>query len=154
MFKLQTRLAAIMTRSSRATLQARSVREQLEKLTAQTTGATVDAIKALDKKIAAMLDGSGEPAAANMPEKNLKAINEDIYTLYAAVDRTDAAPTPAQDKTASEIEADLAPVIKRWEELKSADLPALDRQLKSANLPEISLAIGSHLDEEAGEDVE
>jgi hypothetical protein len=89
-----------------------------------------------------------------MPEKNLKAINEDIYTLYAAVDRTDAAPTPAQDKAASEIEADLAPVIKRWEELKSADLPALDRQLKSANLPEISLAIGSHLDEEAGEDVE
>jgi len=154
MFKLQTRLAAMMTRSSGVTLQARSVREQLEKLTAQTTGATVDAIKALDTKIAAMLDGLGEPAAAKVPEKNLKSINEDVYTLYAAVDRADAAPTPAQEKGASEIEADLAPVIKRWEELKSVDLPALDRQLKSANLPQISLAIDSHMDEEAGEDVE
>jgi hypothetical protein len=29
--------------------------------------------------------------------------------------------------------------MKRWEEIKTSDLPALNRQLKSANLPEIRL---------------
>ena len=154
MFKLQTRLARMMTASSEAILQARSIREQLEKLTAQATGAASDAIKALDKKIAAILDGSGEPAAAKPAEKNLKAVNDDIYTLYTAVDRADAAPTPAQEKAASAIEADLRPVMKRWEELKTTDLAALNRQLKSASLPEIRNEIDTHLEEEPAEDLE
>ena len=154
MFKLQTRLARMMTASSEAILQARSIREQLEKLTAQATGAASDAIKALDKKIAAILDGSGEPGAAKPAEKNLKAVNDDIYTLYTAVDRADAAPTPAQEKAASAIEADLRPVMKRWEELKTTDLAALNRQLKSASLPEIRNEIDTHLEEEPAEDLE
>jgi hypothetical protein len=154
MFKLQTRLAQLMTATSDAILQARSIRLQLEKLTAQTGGPTSDAIKALDKKIAAILDGSGEPAAAKPAEKNLKAVNDDVYTLYTAVDRADAAPTPAQERAASAIEADLSPGMKRWEELKSSDLAALNRQLKSANLPEVSLEINTHMEEEPGEDLE
>src|SRR4029077_12942177 len=103
MYKLQTRLAALMTASSEAILQARSIREQLEKLTAQATGAASDAITALDKKIAAILDGSGEPAAAKPAEKNLKAANDDIYTLYTAVERAAAAPTPHQEKRGAAI---------------------------------------------------
>jgi photosystem II stability/assembly factor-like uncharacterized protein len=154
MFKLQTRLARMMTASSEAILQARSIREQLEKLTPQASGATSDAVKAVDKKITAILDGSGEPAAAKTPEKNLKAVNDDIYTLYTAVDRADAAPTPAQEKAASTIEADLPPVLKRWEELKSTDLAALNGKLKAANLPEIRNEIDTHLEEEPSEDLE
>ena len=154
MFKLQTRLARMMTHSSEAILQARSIREQLEKLTTKVTGATGDAINSLDKKIEAILDGSGEPAAAKPAEKNLKAVNEDIYTLYTAVDRADAAPTPAQEKAASAIEADLLPVMKRWEEVKSTDLAALNRQLKAANLREIRNEIDTHLEEEPSGDLE
>lgn len=154
MFKLQTRLAHLMTAISDDILQARSIRAQLEKLTTQASGSTSDAIKALDKKIAAIVDGSGEPATTKPPEKNLKAVNDDIYTLYTAVDRADAAPTPAQKKAAAVIETDLGPVIRRWEELKSADLAGLNRQLKSANLQEISLEIDTHLEEEPGEDLE
>jgi photosystem II stability/assembly factor-like uncharacterized protein len=154
MFKLQTRLAAMMTRSSEAILRARSIREQLEKLTALARGATGDAIRALDKKIAAILDGSGEPAAPKPPEKNLKSLNNDIYTLYIAVDRADAAPTPAQEKAGSTIEADLSPVMKRWEDLKSTDLAALNRQLKATDLPEIRNETDTHREEEPSEDLE
>lgn len=154
MFTLQTRLAAMMTVTSDAVLQARSIRAQLEKLNAQASGPTSDAIKALDKKIAAVLDGSDETATGKTPEKSLKVVNDDIYTLYTAVDRADAAPTPAQEKSAIAIETDLAPVMKRWEELKSTDLPALNRQLKGAKLPEISLEINTRLEEEPGEDLE
>jgi hypothetical protein len=154
MYKLQTRLAASMTASSNAILQARSIREQLEKLTTQATSPTNEAVKSFDKKIAAILDGSGAPATAKPTEKNLKAVNDDIYTIYTAVDRADAAPTPAQEKSALAIEADLAPVMKRWEDLKSTDLAALNRQLKAANLPEIRTEIDTHLEEEPAEDLE
>ena len=153
MFKLQTRLAAMMTSSSTATLQARSAREQLEKVGAQPS-AVSDAIKALNKKLEAILEGSDETAAGKAPEKSLKDVNSDVYTLCTAVDRADAAPTPAQVKAASETESDLAPVMKRWEEIKSTDIPALNRQLKSANLAEIQLAAIPQMEEEAGEDLE
>jgi photosystem II stability/assembly factor-like uncharacterized protein len=154
MFKLQTRLAAIMTASSDDILQARTIREQLGKLTAQTSSPTSDAVKSLDKKIAAILDGSGIPAAAKPAEKNLKAVNDDIYTLYTAVDRADAAPTPAQERAASATEAELSPIMKRWEDLKSIDLTALNRQLKAANLPEVRSDIDTHLEEDPSEDLE
>jgi hypothetical protein len=36
-------------------------------------------------------------------------------------------------------ERDLSVTMKRWEEIKKSDLPALDGQLKSKNLPEINL---------------
>ncbi|MGH9713336.1 MAG: WD40/YVTN/BNR-like repeat-containing protein [Candidatus Acidiferrales bacterium] len=153
MFRLQTRLAGLMTYSSTAILQARSAREQLEKLGTQPSAAS-DAIKALDKKLEAILEGAGETDAGKTPEKALKDVNGDVYSLYMAVDRADAAPTPAQQKAAAEIENDLAPVSKRWEEIKSTDIPALNRQLKGANLTEIQLAAIPQMEEEAGEDLE
>jgi hypothetical protein len=138
-FKLQTRLASMMTRSSEAIFQARAASEQLDALTAKASGALADAIKALDKKIGIVLEGSKEPAAAGTAEATLKAVNEDVFTLYAAVDRADAAPTAAQVKATDAIEPGLAAALKRWEEIKASDLAELNRQLKSANLPEIRL---------------
>jgi hypothetical protein len=102
----------------------------------------------------AIQEGSGEPPAGKTPEKSLKDVNGDVYTLYIAVDRADAAPTPAQVKAAAETESDLALVMKRWEEIKGTDIPALNRQLKSANLTEIQLAAIPQMEEEAGEDLE
>ena len=38
-------------------------------------------------------------------------------------------------------------LMKRWEEIKKSDLPALNRQLKSANLTEIRLESKAPTDE-------
>ena len=153
-FKLQTRLASMMTRSSEAILQARSIREQLEKLSASATSSTKEAIAALDKKIVTLLEPAGASAAATSEEKNLKDVNGDVYDLYMQVDHPDAAPTLAQEKATEATEAELAPLLKRWQEIKSSDMPALNRLLKTAQLSEIQVAIDPNLEEEPAEDLE
>ena len=154
MFKLQTHLARMMTAGSRATQEARAAVEQLDALSAKASGSLADSVKALDKKIGAVLDGSGEPAGAATKEKNLKDMNADIYSLYMAVDRADAAPTAAQVKATDTTEPDLAGALKRWDEIKSSDLPALNRSLKGANLPEIHLESNHHDEEDTDGDEE
>jgi len=166
-FKMQMSLADMMTRSSQAIAQARSALEQIEKLSAGATGSAKEAIEALDKKLAAALDGSivattqkpGGPAAAesaSIPtsEQGLAHVSGDIAPLYAEVDRVDAEPTPAQVQALATIERDFAAAMKRWEALKSSDIPALNRQLKSANLPELRVEANLQPTEEAEGDEE
>ena len=155
-FKMQMSLADMMTRSSQAIGQARSAHEQLEKLSASATGAAKEAIEALDKKIAASLDGPAPSKESSAPsaEVGLAHVSGDIAPLYAEVDRVDAAPTPAQNQALASIERDFSGAMKRWDALKSSDIPALNRQLKSASLPELSIESNMMPEEEAGSDEE
>src|SRR6202022_3980754 len=96
-----------------------------------------ESIAALEKKVAAVL-GKGD-SGPGAPELSLKRVNGDVATLYSNVDKADAAPTTAQVNATAETERDLFAVMKRWDEVKTVDLPALNRQLRSASLPEIHL---------------
>jgi hypothetical protein len=53
--------------------------------------------------------------------------------------RADAAPTVAQLSASAGTEKTFAEVSKQWKQLKTVDLPALNKQLHDANLPEIRL---------------
>jgi hypothetical protein len=44
-------------------------------------------------------------------------------------------------------EHDAEDVMKRWEALKTSDLPALNRELKQANLPELKIEAAPHQDD-------
>jgi photosystem II stability/assembly factor-like uncharacterized protein len=138
-FHLQTRLASVLTRSSEAVLQARSIREQLQKLLDQSSGPLRESITALEKKAAAVLGTSEESFGSVSPELTLNRLNNDASILYDIVDKADATPTTAQVKAAAETERDLSVVMNQWDELKAADLAALNRQLRDAALPEIQL---------------
>jgi len=62
-----------------------------------------------------------------------------VATLYGDVDRGDAAPNIAQVNAMAETQRNFAAVMQRWNALKNTDLPALNRQLRTANLPEVQL---------------
>jgi hypothetical protein len=64
-------------------------------------------------------------------------VDGEVNGLYSAIDRADAAPTAAQLKAIAHVGEELPGALKRWEQIKSADLPALNRQLRDANLPEV-----------------
>ncbi|MGH9744675.1 MAG: glycoside hydrolase, partial [Candidatus Acidiferrales bacterium] len=157
-FQMQTSLANMMTHSSEAVVQARSLHEQIEKLSSSASGSTKETIESLDKKISDLLGAAPAPAAQKpaglAPEPTLTHVAGDIAPLYAEVDRADVAPTPAQAQALAAIERDFGAAIKRWDALKATDIPALNRQLKSASLPELSA--DSHLTpvEEPGSDEE
>jgi hypothetical protein len=62
-----------------------------------------------------------------------------VASLYGDVDRADAAPTVAETSALAETERNLSSVMQRWNAIKSTDLPALNRQLRGAGMPEIEL---------------
>jgi photosystem II stability/assembly factor-like uncharacterized protein len=166
LFTMQTNLADKMTRSSEAVSQARAVQEQLKKLSDNAKESTKDAIEALDKKLSALLEAAPEPLPQKPPapgqvavppapaESTLAQVAGNIAALYAEIDRADVAPTPAQDHALVTIERDLAAAMKRWDALRSSDIPSLNRQLKSTGLPELTAESNIRIEEESGGDEE
>lgn len=136
-FRLQTRLSSDMTGSWMAVRQARSVHEQLQKLSEQTSGALNASIKELEKRVSAILDGSENPPDGSSAKPSLNSVNGNINALYKSLGGADAKPTRAQAEASVEAEHDLALVMEQWEELRTTDLPTINRQLRDANLPEI-----------------
>lgn len=153
MFQLQARLASMMTGSTESVTQARSAHEQLQKLAGQANGPAADAISALDKKVSALLGAGGGFFAPASPKPTLSRANGEAATLYAEIGRADSTPTPAQTNAVTETEKTFAAVSAQWKQVKTVDLPALNKQLHDANLPEIQLASKS-AEEDDSEDVE
>ena len=157
-FEKQQRLAWLMTQNNEAIIQARSLREQLQKLTAKNPGAPAqnaassseskisgplaDAVSAFDKKLGAILGGAGGPGglgAAAPASPTLGRSAGAIAALYGELDRADSAPTAAQLAAIDATEKDFSAVLKLWREFQATDVPALNRQLKSAGLTELRL---------------
>ena len=126
-----------MTEAAR---QARSLREQLEKLSGKTTGPLAGSIGALERKVADLVGRPGGFSAPPSPELTLLRVSSEIGTLYSDVGRADAAPTASQfTAVVAEIERDFFGAMALWSTLNTVDLPALNRELRSAGLPEIRL---------------
>jgi hypothetical protein len=138
-FNLQVRLASMMTRISQPVLQARSVRKQLRSLGTQATSPVSESIKEVDKKVSAVL---GTPDSRGT-ESLLERVNSDVTTLYGDADRADAAPSAAIMEATDKVDRELLTLTKQWEEITTTDLPDLNRQLRGANLPEVT-AEASH----------
>jgi len=148
-FQLETRLASLLSQTSRAVMQAGSLRDPLEKLSQQTTGPALDSVKAFLSKLAAVL---GTPAGFLAPPSNeitLVRANGQVTVLYGQVWQADAEPTAAQSEAAKAIEHDASDVMKRWDALKTADLAVLNRALHTASLPELQLESDPHREEAA-----
>jgi uncharacterized phage infection (PIP) family protein YhgE len=147
LFQAQSRLASMMTQSTRAINEAHSLHQQLEKLSAQANDSLLSSFKELDKKASAILAGS---AGDSPMGPSLTSVNGSVSALYAELDRADAMPTSAQAEAVAKIEKDFSTAAKQWDELKSQDLAALNSRLRGANRPEIHL--DPHGQSEEGED--
>ncbi|MGH9406708.1 MAG: WD40/YVTN/BNR-like repeat-containing protein [Terriglobia bacterium] len=141
----ESRLVSMMNSEYEVTMEVRSVREQLQKLSARATGPLRDSVAALDRKVAAF---SGQPAgmvfigARPSTEVTLGHVSGETGSLYAEVDRADRAPTVAQAQAMTSIERDFSTLIAHWAQLKRADIAALNRRLPSETLPPIRTAPG------------
>jgi photosystem II stability/assembly factor-like uncharacterized protein len=144
-FDLEMRLASELTISTEAVTQARSIIDQLHKLGNQ-SGALSESVKALDQKVGTILRGP-TPAVPGASEPTLTRASAAVDALYTGVGQADAEPTTAQINAAADTERDLSGLMKQWEEIKNSNLPALNRQLKSANLAEIHLESKAPMDE-------
>jgi hypothetical protein len=143
-FQLEVRLSSILSETSKAVTQAASMREPLQKLSENASGSLLDSIKSFQSKMTAVVGGGPAPAADAI---TLTHVNGQVGGLYGQVWQADAEPTTAQLEAAAAIEHDAAEIMQRWKALKSFDLPALNRALRSAKLPELQLESNPHPDE-------
>jgi hypothetical protein len=112
-----------------------------------------DAVSALDRKVSALAGGGGGFFAPPSPKPTLGRVNGEVATLYGELDRADATPTVAQVNATTETEKSFAVVAKQWKDLKTTDIPALNRQLHDANLTEIKLESKASKEDDS-EDIE
>ena len=134
---MQHHLASLLSASTEAVGQVGSVREQIKTILTQASGSIKDSLQQFDNKLKLALDGPGKPASGKK-EPTLSSVNGAASTLYAEVDRADAAPTTAQSAATTAAERDASIVMRQWVEMKASDLPALNTQLRGAQLPEIN----------------
>jgi hypothetical protein len=146
-FQAEMRLTSIMTESAQALLQGGSIRAQLEKLNAQPNAPFKAVIETSQKILTALLGAPGGFFAPPSQEVTLSRLNGQAGTLYQQVWQVDAEPTSSQRAALSSTEHDSTDVLKRWNDFKVADLPALNRLLREAKVPEVQLDADAHAEE-------
>ena len=144
-FQAETRLASLMTETAQALLQGGSIRSQLEKVNANAS--TKEAVETFQKKLTALLGAAGGFFAPPSQEVTLGRVNGQGGTLYMQVWQADAEPTAAQLESLSATERDSTDVMKRWNDFKNSDLPALNKMLRESNTPEVKLEADLHPEE-------
>jgi len=135
--------------SPQSLLQAGSIRAQLEKLSSQGNSKVKNSVDEFEKKLSALTGAPGGFFAPPSPEVTLNRLNGEAATLYQQVWQVDAEPTSAQREAVSTVDRDRADIIKRWNDFKSADLPAMNRLLRESQVPEINMQADLKQDEPA-----
>ena len=148
-FNLAMQLATAVSRSSQAVSQARSVQEQLIKLSKTQGSSAADSAKKLAHSVTTILEGADKESDAI----TLKTANQNAIDLYKDVEKSDAAPTLAQQNTSAIIERQLSRTIGEWESFKEKELSGFNRQLRSSGEPEIRLDLPPR-QQETGENEE
>jgi photosystem II stability/assembly factor-like uncharacterized protein len=152
-FQLETRLAALLTQTSQAVLQAGSIRDPLEKLSQRASDPVRNSVQAFQTKLIAVLGSPAGFAAAPTNEITLTRVNGQVAVLYGQIWQVDAEPTASQSEAAAATEHDASDVMQRWDGLRTTDLPELNRALGGANLPEVKIDSDPHK-EDGGMDEE
>ena len=148
-FQLEMHLASLLSQTSKAVMQAGSIREPLQKLSEQATGPTKDSVQAFQKKLTAVLGAPSGFFAPPSAEATLARANGQVTVLYGQVWQADAEPTTAQSEAVTTTEHDVSDVMKRWDAIKTADIPALNHALHDAKLPEVQIESDPHREEAA-----
>lgn len=136
-FELEMRLSSLMSESSHAVNEARSVLEQIAGLRSKASGTLTDQLDVLKQKVAAVLHGSPETSAPEAETTGLSRLNGDVSTLYGMVGQADVAPTPVQVSAAQKLEGEWPALRKRWEDLEEQDLAGVNHDLQAAGIGEI-----------------
>lgn len=133
-FSVARKLAAALDSSTGALLTARSVRAQLDDLKPRATGTLAVHRESLDTQIATVLK---PPEETHADQRGLELLNTDIATLYAQVERVDAAPTQVQVTETERAIADWHLIEGRWKQLRDVAMPAFNTELSTAHLPRL-----------------
>ncbi len=138
-FKLSDDLYTQLLSLSPAVEQAGDLRKQLKELQAKANGDTLTAVKALDQKVQTLMGGGGRRPGPGAEAPTLGGLRTRYLTLFGVLQEADVTPSTQVSAAVTDLQKQLPPVMERWKVIESQDVPALNKQLKAANLPELKL---------------
>jgi hypothetical protein len=117
--------------------QLEEARKQLKDLQKQAQGDTLTAVNSLDQKLQTLAGGQARrPGAGNEPP-SLGGLRTRVLALLGVLQEADVAPTTQATAAVGELDGQKTALLQQWHQLKSQDIPALNQQLRSANLSEV-----------------
>ncbi len=140
-FDLDRKIADALHRDNEAVQQLRSLRKQLKSL--QSGKPNPEIAKQLDtlEAKAAALEGDeggyGTRFLSTPEGRSLARLNTGYNSLLSALDSADAGPTTQQTATFTDLEKTLNEQLSAWDQLKSKDVPELNKQLKKSGAQEL-----------------
>ena len=146
-FQEETHLAAMCSESSVALLEASSLQSQLAQVESKANSDTKIAIDSAEKKLNALLGSATGFFSPPSPEPTLSRVNSQAATLYQQIWQADAEPTVAQMGATTTADREGDELLKRWKDFKGNDLPALNRLLRQAQIPELHVEADPSLDQ-------
>jgi photosystem II stability/assembly factor-like uncharacterized protein len=152
-FQLESRLASLLSETSIGSQQAESLTSSVQKLMQQAGGNTLDALKNFQAKLSELLGTQAGFLSPPSQAATLNRVNGQVAVLYGEVWQADATPTTSQMEASASCERGAKEIMPRWEAFRNSDLPALNRLLHDANLPELKIEQNPHV-EESGMDEE
>jgi photosystem II stability/assembly factor-like uncharacterized protein len=138
-FKLSNDLYTQLLTLSPAAEQAGDLQKQLKALQPKATGEALAALKTLDQKLQALAGGATRRPGAGTEPPTLGGLKTKFLTLFGVFQEADVAPSTQAAAAVADLQKQLPPLMDRWNAVKSQDIPALNKQLKDANLPELKL---------------
>jgi photosystem II stability/assembly factor-like uncharacterized protein len=138
-FKLSNDLYTQLLTLSPAAEEVSALRKQLKDLQPKVTGEALAAIKAFDQKLQALAGGATRRPGPGTEPPTLGSLKTRFLTLFGVFQEADVAPSSQAAAAVTDLQKQLPPLMQRWSAVKAQDLPALNKQLKDANLPELKL---------------
>jgi hypothetical protein len=138
-FKLSNDLYTQLLTLSPASEEAGALRKQLKDLQPKATGEALAAIKALDQKLQALAGGATRRPGAGTEPPTLGGLKTKFLTLFGVFQEADVAPSSQAAAAVADLQKQLPPLMDRWKAIQAQDIPALNKQLKGASLPELKL---------------
>jgi photosystem II stability/assembly factor-like uncharacterized protein len=125
--------------------QAGEMRKQLKQIRAKLSeGTLAAAVDQTDQKLQALLGGGGgrRPGPAN-EAPTLGGMRTRYLALFNIFQEADVAPSTQASAGVTELQQQMPPLLARWQDFTSHDLPSLNAQLKRSNLPEVKVEAGT-----------
>ncbi len=142
-FEVEVGIADTLQRVSDALRQVRALRAQAVQLH-EHAGAAAEPLSAFEAKLRQLEGGGGRgfgpPAAAAAGEgPSLSSLSGSLGGVYGAVDTSDVEPTEQALAAFRDLGQEVDAALRRWHQICTADLPALNEQLRKAGLRELAV---------------
>ena len=122
--------------------QATEIRKQIQdRLKVAPQGSeTAVALARTNELMNALLGAATRRPGPGSDTPTLAGLRTKYNALFGILQEVDEAPTTAARAALAEIERQLPPLLDKWQQLKTTELPALNQKLKDSGQPELKLS--------------